>query len=84
MDQAAKQSVFALHQLPDFLERLVERAAGNVCVDGVDRRDSYCVDPATHSSTDIGIAPLRGEQTRVAPMRWPISKEKAAGFPPPP
>src|SRR5262249_1368088 len=28
--------VFALHQLPDFLERLVQRSAGNMVVGGVD------------------------------------------------
>jgi hypothetical protein len=31
-----QQRVFALHQLPDFLERLVERPAGDVAVDGID------------------------------------------------
>jgi len=28
--------VFALHQFPDFLERLVERSTGNMVVGGVD------------------------------------------------
>ena len=32
-----EQLVFALHQLPDFLERLVECAFGNMGVGGIDR-----------------------------------------------
>src|SRR2546421_2819332 len=32
-----EQLVFALHQLADFLERLVERAGGNMGIGGIDR-----------------------------------------------
>jgi len=31
------QLIFTLHQLPDFLERLVERAGGNMGIGGIDR-----------------------------------------------
>src|SRR5437660_12775911 len=32
-----EQLIFTLHQLPDFLERLVERAGGNMGIGGIDR-----------------------------------------------